>query len=134
MARQTLSLEIEAFDKLTEAMKAYGDNAIDVINQTLWNEGGQMITDAIMQLLPQSGRSWVGKKPAAKSSAPFTQVNENLSVTVKTKSAYNYLYFPDDGSTTRKHAGNQQFMLGGATNQQDAIIELCIGKLTQIIE
>ena len=54
-----------------------------------------------------------------------------LSVTIKTVNAYNYLYFPDDGSNTKKHAGNQQFMASGAENASDRIMELCIGHLTE---
>lgn len=54
-----------------------------------------------------------------------------LSVTIKTVSTYNYLYFPDDGSNTKKLAGNQQFMASGAESASDRIMELCIGHLTE---
>lgn len=132
MARATLSLDTEAFNRLEEAMKDYQGDVEKRINEVLWEEGGVLIEDAIMQLLPASGRKWKGKKPAAKSSKPFVQEQGNLSVTVKTKKVYGYLYFPDDGSNTRKHAGNQQFMLGGAEIEQDEIIQRCIAKLTNI--
>lgn len=122
-------LDAAEFDRLTERIKEYQGDAENVINEVLWGEGGQFISDAIMELLPRSGRTWVGKKKAAKDAAPFTQENENLSVTVRTKSGYNYLYFPDDGSTTKKHEGNQQFMFRGAENEQERIIDLCIAKL-----
>lgn len=132
MARSSFSLEAEGYNKLCEVMKAYQGDTEQKINEVLWNEAGMMINDEIMNLLPASGRRWKGKKPAAKSSKPFIQENGNLSVTVKTKKAYNYLYFPDDGTNTRKHVGNQQFMLGGAENKQDEILERCIAKLTNI--
>ena len=132
MAGTTLRFDAEAFNRLEEAMKGYQGNVENKINEVLWNEGGVMIEEAIMQLLPFSGRNWKGKKPAAKSSKPFVQGKGNLSVTVKTKKDYGYLYFPDDGSNTRKHAGNQQFMLGGAENEQEEIIQRCIAKLINI--
>lgn len=134
MARSTLSLVDEGFDELTKAIENYPDYAGEAINEVLWNEGGTLIQEGIMRLLPESGRTWRGKRKAAKKAAPFTQANDTLSVTVKTKSAYNYLYFPDDGSTTRKHAGNQQFMLGGAVDKQDEILNLCVARLTQPFE
>lgn len=90
-----------------------------------------MITEAIMTLLPESGRKWKGKRKAAKQSAPFMQTNGELSVTVKTKNAYNYLYFPDDGTNTRRHHGEQYFMYGGAEIKQDEIIDRCIAKLIE---
>lgn len=122
-------LDAAEFDRLTERIKEYQGDAENVINGVLWGEGGQRINDAIMDLLPSSGRTWRGKPAAARSAAPFTQENDNLSVTIRTKGAYQYLYFPDDGSTTKKHAGNQQFMFRGAENEQERIIDLCIAKL-----
>lgn len=132
MASTKLSLDNKGFNELTEAMQNYSDYAGEVVNEVLWDEGGALIAESIQRLLPESGRHWRGKKQAAKQAAPFTQTNEPLAVTVRSKSAYNYLYFPDDGSTTRKHAGNQQFMLRGAEEKQDEIINLCIVRLTKI--
>lgn len=123
-------LDAAEFDRLTERIKEYQGDAENAINEVLWGEGGQRIHNAIMELLPSSGRTWSGKPAAARSAAPFTQENENLSVTIRTKGTYNYLYFPDDGSTTKKHEGNQQFMFRGAENEQERIIDLCIAKLT----
>lgn len=131
MAKSTFSLEDKEMQKLAESIQSYPDYAGQVINDVLWNKGGALIQEGIMPLLPTSGRTWRGKKPAAKTAAPFTQENASLSVTVKTKNGYHYLYFPDDGSNTRKHAGNQQFMLGGAEAKQGEIIDLCIVQLTQ---
>lgn len=131
MSRVTLNLETESVNRLFEAIQTYQDDARNIINEVFWNEGGALINEKIMQLLPESGRKWKGKKPAAKRSAPFTQVNENLSVTVKTKNAYHYLYFPDDGSSTRKHAGQQDFMFSGAEMSQDEIVERCLARLVE---
>ena len=132
MASNTLQLSQVEFDKLTEFMHEYQMHAVKHINDILWNEGASLIQSSIQQLLPESGRTWRGKKPAAKRAAPFTVTDKAaLSVEVGTKKAYHYLYFPDDGSTTRKHAGNQQFMLRGAEMEQPEILDLCVARLTQ---
>lgn len=131
MARATFSLDTESYNKLFEAMKEFEGQAPRTVNEVLWNEGGPIINEAIKNLLPTSNRQWKGKRPAAKSAAPFTQENGELSVTIKTKSAYNYLYFPDDGTSTKKHAGEQYFMFGGAEAKQNEIIDLCIAKLIE---
>lgn len=132
MASSTLQLSQAEFDKLTEFMLEYQGHAVKHINDVLWNEGANLIQQSIQQLLPESGRTWRGKKPAAKRGAPFTVTDRAaLSVEVGTKYAYHYLYFPDDGSTTRKHAGNQQFMLRGAEAQQAHILDLCVARLVE---
>ena len=131
MARAVFSLDTESYNKLFELMKQFEGQAPRTVNDILWSEGGPLITEAIINLLPTSNRRWKGKKPAAKSSAPFTQENGEFSVTVKTKSAYNYLYFPDDGTNTKRHIGEQYFMFGGADAKQKEIIDLCVAALIE---
>lgn len=106
----------------------------EIINEVLHESGSEQIKEGIQKLLPSSGRFWNGKKSPASTSQPFTQENGNLSVTVKTKSAYHYLYFPDDGSNTKHHQGNQQFMLRGAQSRQTQIVDETIEKLMEQIE
>lgn len=127
----SFELDIDEFESLQQSMEAYGDGAIRIINDVIQNEGAEKIKAEIMPLLPASGRTWKRKKAPARSAAPFTQQSEMLAVTVKTVSSYNYLYFPDDGSNTIKHMGNQQFMQRGAENASSAIIDLCVGQLTE---
>lgn len=130
MARTKFTLDNEGFERLENALKGYEGNTEEKINEVLWNVGGSLIESEIIRLLPRSGRNWRGKKKAAKDAEPFVQDHENLSVTVRTKNAYHYLYFPDDGTNTRKHVGEQHFMFGGAENMQEEIIERCIVELT----
>lgn len=134
MAKSDFSLKYEQTEKLIEAMREFGTGSGKVIDDVLHNEGGKMISGAIMGLLPMSGRKpWEGKKPAARRAQPFRQTNESLSVTVRTKTPYNYLYFPDDGTNTKRHKGQQYFMWRGAENQTDRIIDLCVGRLIEKI-
>ena len=119
-------------DRLEQAARQYAGNAEAAINEVLHGEGGQLIMDRILPRVPRSGRTWRGKAAPAASAQPFTQEAGNLSVTVKTKNKYHYLYFPDDGSNTVHHAGNQQFMLGGGEAAAPDIIDRCIEKLIEI--
>ena len=116
-------------ERLQQALQNYQGDTESVINDVLHNEAGDLAQEEIKRLIPVSGKSWKGKKTAASKANSLRNVKENLSVTITTQKAYQYLYFPDDGSNTRRHAGNQQFFLRGAEAVQDEIIERCINKL-----
>ena len=118
-------------DALQDLMTQYGDNAQRVIDEVLHGEGAEEIKDEISRILPSSGRSWKGKKAPAAAAMPgaFQQDNEMLSVTIAARGYYHYLYFPDDGTNTSKHIGDQQFMKRGAESAANRVVELCIGKL-----
>lgn len=124
------SINEQASERLLNAMAECSRKCGPIIDDVLHNEGGKLINDEIMQILPVSGRKpWKGKKTAAKSAQPFKQDNGTLSVTVKTKNAYHYLYFPDDGTNTKRHAGEQYFMKRGAENSAEEIIDRCVQRL-----
>lgn len=135
MARAKFQLDAEQVERLYEALEAYPGVSGRTIDDVLHNEGGKLIQEEIMMLLPESGRTWNGKKAAAKHAQPFTQEDGPLSVTVKTKPAYHYLYFPDDGTNTRRHVGYKgqprEFMQKGAENRAAEIIDRCINRLIE---
>lgn len=124
-----LDLQIKEFDELQQAVENYSGNTEEAINDILHNEAGLLIQDAVKRLMPVSGKTWKGKKKAAKSANSLTIKKENLAVTVTTQKAYGYLYFPDDGTNTRRHAGNQQFFRKGGESQIEEIKERCINRL-----
>ena len=128
-----LELDISNFDDVIEAAQNFSNNALALINDIIHKEAGDLIRSEIQPLIPASGRTWSGKKAAASSTNPFAsdKTSEMLAVTVHTRSAYHYLYFPDDGSTTERHYGNQQFFKRGGEAATPDIIELCIGRLTE---
>lgn len=132
MAR--FDLDVHEMDALHQAMKNFQGNTEEIINDVLHNEAGELIQDAIKRLMPVSGKTWNGKKKAAKHANSMMNVNENLALTVKSKTAYNYLYFPDDGTNTRRHAGNQQFFKRGGESQISEIKDRCIGRLVNDFE
>lgn len=118
-------------DELQDIINQYGVNAERTIDDVLHNEGAVEIRKSIARLLPASGRNWKGKPRPARSAMPksFLQDNDMLAVTIAARGKYHYLYFPDDGSTTRHHVGNKRFMKRGAENATSKVIELCLGKL-----
>lgn len=132
MAR--FDLDATEFGRLEQALKSFEGNAEAIINEVLHTEGSQLIQEEIKRLMPVSGRQWKGNRPPAKTAKSLTDEKGNLSVTVKTTKNYNYLYFPDDGTNTRNHAGNKQFFLHGGENKQSEIIDLCIERLVKGFE
>lgn len=130
MARNDFfAVDYDVFLKYTEAFEQYSGHPGPIIDRILHEQGGKLINDAIINILPASNRTWAGKKPAASTTQPFVQENGSLFVTIKTKPAYHYLYFPDDGTNTKFHAGEQNFMERGAWNVSGKIIDLCVGAL-----
>ena len=125
------SIDFDELDQVSDIIKQYPGKAQGIVAKVLHNEGAEEIKKDIALLLPSSGRHWKRKAAPASVAMPgkFSQTNDPTFVTISTKGKYRYLYFPDDGSNTHRHAGNQQFMQRGAENASSKVIELCIGKL-----
>lgn len=130
----TLRIDTTEFDRLQEAIKQFQGNAEQAINDVLHNEGGLLIQDSVKRLIPVSGKNWKGKAAPASSANSLRTTNSNLAVTVRSTNKYGYLYFPDDGSNTRRHAGEQHFFYEGAEAVSDDIADRCIEKLINKFE
>lgn len=130
----TLDINIHEVERLEKAIRNFPGNAEETINAVLHNEGGALIQEAIQPLIPQSGKRWKGKKPPARTGNSLRSTNENLAVWVRSTKSYQYLYFPDDGSSTRRHVGNQQFFLRGAESVRSEVVDRCVGRLIQTFE
>ena len=132
MARgSTFTIDASQIGRLSDALASYGSDAEKAINDVLHNEAGDMAQEAIYRLMPRSDKR---KGKHAKDSKSLTNVFGNLSVTVTTTKKFNYLYFPDDGSNTRRHVGNQRFFERGGETVADDIVERCISKLIENFE
>ena len=127
----SFSLNAEELERLSVAFKDAPEQAEETINDVLHTQAAPLLKDEIYRLMPASGKSWKGKKPHAKFSQSLMQTDENLSVTIRTKKDYHYLYFPDDGSNTRRHAGNQQFFSRSLENKREEIINRCVGGIVE---
>lgn len=132
MAR--FEMDTKEIERLHNAIRNFPGNAEETINDVFHNDAPPIVADAIRRLIPVSGRTWSGKPPAAKGAKSLTDETANLAFTVKTTTKYNYLYFPDDGSNTRRHVGNQQFFQRGGESKQTEIVDRCITRITKNFE
>lgn len=120
-------LDFSEAEHLEEKMRAYQGDTEEAINDVLHNYAGDRAQVDIYRLMPVSKK---GKGSHAKNSKSLRNVLGNLSVTVTTNGKFGYLYFPDDGTSTRRHVGNQRFFERGGESAMDDIIERCVTRLT----
>ena len=118
-------------EKLQQAMKDYQGDTEEAINDVLHNYAGDRAQEDIIRLMPVSRKQ---KGSHAKYSNSLQNVLSNLSVTVTTAGKYGYLYFPDDGTNTRRHVGNQRFFERGGDAAMNDIVERCVTRLTNEFE
>ncbi|MCI8507558.1 MAG: hypothetical protein HFJ06_03185 [Lachnospiraceae bacterium] len=109
------------FENLEQAVKDYQGDSEQKLNEYLHGRGYSTFEKAIRNGIPVSGRKWKGKKKAAKTAKSLQDKDkdENLAVTVRAATAYNYLYFPNDGSNTIHHYGNQRFFEAGVEKETE---------------
>ena len=113
-------LNADSIDVLERAIKEYQQGAEDKITGYLHDKGYQTLSNSIQSMIPVSDR----KKKHAKNSAALMdrQKGSRLAVTVGTRSKFHYLYFPDDGTNTKHHAGKQHFFERGVEAQEENVI------------
>lgn len=125
-------IDMTGVEDIEKALKEYKGNAEEAINDVLHNQAGQLIADSVRRLMPVSNvKPWKGKPKHAKESQSLRQINYNLAVKVTTAGKYGYLYFPDDGTNTKNHVGEQHFFARGGEAVKDDIIDRCLKRLTQ---
>lgn len=129
MSRFTMNAE--EFDRVLKAIEQFPGDAEKAINEVLHGKGAELIQERILKYMPVSDKK---KGTHAVDAKSLTPMGSNLAVTVKSTSKYHYLYFPDDGTNTRRHVGNRQFFLRGAEDASGEIVDAITGKLTQTIE
>lgn len=133
MAERDYYIKYETdFNRLQKEIKAYSDYAGNVIDEVLITSGAEQIIEDILPLMPMSGRTWRGKRQPAKTAEPFQSKKISMGVEINAKNAYHYLYFPNDGTNTMHHAGEQYFMERGLEAATPKVIDMCIDKLTEI--
>lgn len=124
-----ISLDFESIRQSIDNFDNLNSKTEFIINNILHNKGADLIKSNIYPLINNSGREWNNKPKHAKLAKSLTDVKENLGIVTKSKKTYNYLYFSDDGSNTKRHQGLQGFMLKGAEKSIDEITQDIINRL-----
>lgn len=129
------TMDARDLDKLQSAIKSYPKDAEKKITDYLHKEGYTLFSGNISALMPVSDRKKKGIGHAKMSkSLRDREKTSNLSVTIGTTSKYSYLYFPDDGSNTLRHAGNQHFFERGVEKKEPEAVEEMLKRITFKIE
>lgn len=119
----TFSIEEGEFARLMDSMKEYGAGAAEVVTEVV-HSSGEDIYREIDPLIHPSGRTFKGHTSSAKGARwQRYDTSEPLAITVASTASRRYLYFPDDGSNTQRHYGDQQFMRRGAEAAAPRILE-----------
>lgn len=133
MAR--FEIDIYEMERLFNTARNFPNIAEKAINDVFHNDAPPLVSEEIRRLIPVSGKTWKGKAPAAKTAKSSVSERKderkNLTFVVGTTYKYHYLYFPDDGTNTRRHVGNQQFFKKGGEAKQSEIVDRCIRRLVQ---
>lgn len=125
----TMSINATDFERLQKVLEKFPGNSEKAINEVLHGEGGALIQESIRRLIPVSGKTWKGKAAPARSGNSLMLEPGNLSVTTKSTKPYQYLYFPNDGTNTRRHVGNQQFFPQGVENVEGEVVDRVIDNI-----
>lgn len=132
MSAGVLELDASQVEALASAVSGYGERAEEAINEVLHDEAGPLIYRKINPLIHPSGRTFKGHSASATvSDWASYDTTRNLEVTVRADASHRYLYFPDDGGTTVRHQGNQQFFKRGGESATPEIVERCLRVLTK---
>lgn len=128
------SLNQSEVEVLEKSIQDYSGDAEDVITRYLHGQGYEQLEEGIRRLIPDSRRNKSNYKEHREhavdsKSLMDRQKNSNLSVTIGTTKDFHYLYFPDDGTDTVHHAGNQQFFFKGVQNEEENVINGILDQL-----
>lgn len=131
MAR--LELSYEKYEKLIQAAAKLQGDMEAAINEALKSsQVKNWMVNSITEFTPMSKAKIASWHPRhARGAKPYKETYENLSIIIKSKTAFNYLYFPDDGSNTKRHQGMQQFMLHGAEAVSDQVADEIVDKIVE---
>lgn len=131
MAR--IGLDCEQYDRLIQTTARLGENVENAINEALRTDRIKIwMINSITESTPVSSAKLGSWHPVhAKNAKPYKEQYENLAVTIKSRKDFHYLYFPDDGSNTKRHQGMQQFMLQGMENVSGQIVDEIVEQIVE---
>ncbi|PFP05604.1 hypothetical protein COJ91_18485 [Bacillus thuringiensis] len=114
------SVDASKFESLQRNIERLPNVAEKIINEDLKSRIAPVMKKSVLGLMPISNR----KKAHAKLYQSINDDNkENLTLTLKPKSKYRYLVFPDLGLGTSKKKAAKKFMERGVDKKVDYAIE-----------
>ncbi|PEW77337.1 hypothetical protein CN449_03830 [Bacillus thuringiensis] len=114
------SVDASKFESLQRNIERLPNVAEKIINEDLKSRIAPVMKKSVLGLMPISNR----KKAHAKLYQSINDDNkENLTLTLKPKSKYRYLVFPDLGLGTSKKKAAKKFMERGVDKKVDYSIE-----------
>lgn len=128
MASTKFELKLEDVIRINDIIKSYSGDAEKQINDYLSGPGKIKIINSIVNLIPVSDKD----KKHAKNSKPLKGVNYNLSLTIRSKRQFNYLYFPQMAEGTSKNNTPNDFMEKGVDSIYDSVVNDLIERLKNI--
>lgn len=123
------ALKDDAFDSVAAKAAEFGGGAEAAIEEVLHEQAGPVIYGKVSALIHPSGRRFKGHARSATAANWPSYDKGHLSITVAARGKWHYLYFPDDGNTTRRHAGNQRMFERGAQAATPQVADMCIKNL-----
>lgn len=127
-----INVEYDGITQIQERMQRFGKGAGQVIQGVYEDFAAKDIKQNVLPLVRSSGRTFKGHRQSAKAAGPEKVFRHNinqLSLVVRTNTKFGYLYFPDDGTNTKRHAGRQNFMGRGLERSTNDIVERCLAAL-----
>lgn len=129
-----IDIDTTGVTQVQERMAEYGQGAGRVIQGVYEDFAAKDIKENVLPLVHSSGRVFKGHRQGAKSAGPEKVFRHNvngLELVVRSQTKFGYLYFPDDGSNTKRHAGRQNFMGRGLEQSVPDIVDRCVARLTE---
>jgi len=134
MSIRTFSLDDTDFERMAQAMANYGEDGAERVSEVI-HSSGDLIRERIDPLIHSSGRTFKGHRSGVRGTKwAHYLTGEPLAITVRAITSRQYLYFPDDGSNTVRHYGNQQFMMRGTEAAAPEIITRSLDALVEKFE
>ena len=136
MAGVDFSLKEEDLGRIQEAIMDFGNDAESVINECLKKSVSKVFRKTITNIIPVSEGKYPSQrgKIHAKTSNPLRSMTDNLTLTIKSKTEFNYLYFPQMGEGTSKYKQPNDFMEKGIDAEYDNAVNIILEKLQRRME
>lgn len=115
------NVDFSSFESLENNVKQLPDVAETIINRDLGKKVFPIFEKSILGLIPISDRD---KPHAALYKSLSSNTRENLTLTIKPKTQYAYLVFPDLGIGTSKKRSPLNFMDHGVGKKAEQAVEV----------